>query len=365
MARGRTGAGTRPSIHSVAAYAGVSIATVSKVMQGVATVRPENVKSVQNAIEALGYRINPLAAELRRGRRMLIGAIVPSFEDPFYGRLISALEKSAEQRGYALAATSSRQSEKREAELVTRLQDWRVAGLVVVPVGRGAASTALLLRESGLATVFIGFDAETPQFDSVSADRGLAISDVSRVLVRRGHRRIAILHRDAPAAGAAAPPRALGEALAALDASVAVDYVDMRGAQAKAAAAIGDALGRVTAAVTFWAPAALTVLSAAADRQLSVPRDLSLFSFDDADWMQAFRPRIGSLRAPAEQLGARAIETLFGRLDKPGEPPRAALEPCAIDFRASLADAPGGAPAAPAARPSRPRARKAAGITSA
>lgn len=294
---------------------------------------------------------------------MLIGAIVPSFEDPFYGRLISALEKFAEQRGYALAATSSRQSEKRESELVTRLQDWRVAGLVVVPIGREARSTVLLLKETGLATVFIGFDAETPQFDSVSADRGLAIAEVSRALVGHSHRRVMVVHREADLRGSGGPPQALQRALADLDPQVAVEFVDARGSAARTAAAIGDGLPRVTAVVTFWAPAALMVLNAASDRQRVVPRDLSLFSFDDADWMAAFRPRIGSLQAPAEQLGLRAIETLFGRLDRPGEPPRAALEACMVDFRGSLADAPSGPSPAPAGKPaaSGRRARNAPG----
>ena len=82
MAAAKNTSVVRPSIHSVAAYAGVSIATVSKVMQGDKTVRAENVKSVQNAIEALGYRINPLAADLRRGRRKLVGVIVPTYDDP-------------------------------------------------------------------------------------------------------------------------------------------------------------------------------------------------------------------------------------------------------------------------------------------
>ena len=80
LAGGGKGAGSRVSMQNVAAYAGVSIATVSKVMQGVSTVLPENVTKVQNAIEALGYRINPLGAELRRGRRNLVGLIDRAYQ---------------------------------------------------------------------------------------------------------------------------------------------------------------------------------------------------------------------------------------------------------------------------------------------
>ncbi|MHC2303324.1 LacI family DNA-binding transcriptional regulator [Rhizobium mongolense] len=153
MAVAKNTSGVRPSIHSVAAYAGVSIATVSKVIQGDKTVRPENVKSVQNAIEALGYRINPLAAGLRRGRRNLVGVIVPTYDDPYYASLVGALERQAETRGYAIAATSSRNSEMRELELVGRMEDWRVSGVILVPVKNENGSSARTLHRRILVPI--------------------------------------------------------------------------------------------------------------------------------------------------------------------------------------------------------------------
>lgn len=158
----------RPSIHSVAAYAGVSIATVSKVMQGVATVRKENVVAVQNAIEALGYRINPLGAELRRGQRKLIGAIVRDFEDAVSASLLAALERHVEARGFTMLIASSRHLEEREVELVGRMQDWRVAGLIIES-DAGRQKAALLLRD-GPPAVFIGNPNVQEDFDVVVHD---------------------------------------------------------------------------------------------------------------------------------------------------------------------------------------------------
>lgn len=96
----------RASIHDVASRAGVSAATVSKVMHGVATVKPENAKRVFDAVEALDYRVDPLASDLRRAKRRIIGAVVPEFESEFFGSMITQLERLAEQRGYALVAAS-------------------------------------------------------------------------------------------------------------------------------------------------------------------------------------------------------------------------------------------------------------------
>ena len=173
----------RPSIHNVAAYAGVSIATVSKVMQGVATVRKENVIAVQNAIEALGYRINPLGAELRRGQRKLVGAIVADFQNAKSAQLLSELEKQVESRGYTLMVASSRGSEDREADLVGRMQDWRVAGIVVESVsGRQKAS---LLLEEGPPAVFLGNHWTRGRHDLVVDDIPAAIRDALKLGRRR------------------------------------------------------------------------------------------------------------------------------------------------------------------------------------
>ncbi|MBN9308814.1 LacI family DNA-binding transcriptional regulator [Devosia sp.] len=168
MAAGK-GAGARVSMQNVAAYAGVSIATVSKVMQGVSTVLPDNVTRVQNAIEALGYRINPLGAELRRGRRNLVGLIVPSFEEAATGRLIMQLELEVERRGHVLFVASSHASEKREADTVGRMIDWRVAGVLIRPVKGQKGAGALLLEDAGLPAVYVQEKKTAPRFDTVVA----------------------------------------------------------------------------------------------------------------------------------------------------------------------------------------------------
>lgn len=173
----------RPSIHNVAAYAGVSIATVSKVMQGVATVRRENVIAVQNAIEALGYRINPLGAELRRGQRKLVGAIIADFENQGSAHLLSSLERHVESRGYTLMVASNRGSEDREAELVGRMQDWRVAGIIVESMP-GWQKAPLLLQD-GPPAVFLGNHSAEGLHDVVLDDVPSAIETATSLGMHR------------------------------------------------------------------------------------------------------------------------------------------------------------------------------------
>src|SRR5207247_8995854 len=85
-------------IDDEASHAGVAAATVCKVLAGVTTVKPENAQRVLDAVELLGYRVDPLASDMRRAKRRIIGAIMPEFESEFFGQMVSELEGLAEQR---------------------------------------------------------------------------------------------------------------------------------------------------------------------------------------------------------------------------------------------------------------------------
>src|SRR5690242_15332472 len=179
------GTETRVSMRNVAAYAGVSIATVSKVMQGEPTVLPENVTKVQNAIEALGYRINPLGAELRRGRRYLVGVIVPNLEDVAVGRLVMQLELEIERRGHVLFAACSHDNESRETDIAMRMIDWRVGGVIVSPVKGQKSPAALLIEDAALPLVFVAQRKSNRRNDASAHDAELPPPDMASVVVER------------------------------------------------------------------------------------------------------------------------------------------------------------------------------------
>ena len=186
----RQGQRRRPSIHDVASYAGVSTATVSKVMAGVTTVKPENAQRVFDAVELLGYRVDPLASDMRRAKRRIIGAIMPEFESEFFGQMVTQLESLAEQRGYTLVAASSRESEVREKEILERMHDWRVAGVVLAPVRNEHGPAAGFMKANGMTGVLIDRVLSDDAFDTVSADSAAASAEVARELIGKGHRHI-------------------------------------------------------------------------------------------------------------------------------------------------------------------------------
>ncbi len=134
---------------------------------------------MRDAIAALDYRVDPFASDMRRSHRRMIGVIVPELESEFFGSMVMILERLAEARGYALVVTTSRESEDREAYLIERMNDWRVAGVVLAPVRNEKGSGAARLKRYGLNAVLIDRVGADEDFDTISADGRHASGEVA------------------------------------------------------------------------------------------------------------------------------------------------------------------------------------------
>jgi LacI family transcriptional regulator len=326
----------RASIHDVASRAGVSAATVSKVMQGVATVRPENVQRVYDAVEALGYRVDPLASDMRRAKRRIIGAIVPEFESEFFGSTITQLERLAEQRGYALVAASSRESEERERDILARMHDWRVSGVVLAPVRNEHGPAAGLMKKYGMTGVLIDRVLADDAFDTVSADSAAASAEVARALVEKGHRHVLVIGLGEQAATIRA--RLDGFRTTAL---ILTDR-DVEPLRAKLSEYFSKG-ERPSAVYSLFLKGTLVALSEFRRRGWHYPQDISLVGFDDAEWMQVTWPSIAAVVQPVEQIATEAMDILFRRIDGEEGPPTARLEKCKVLMRESVGS-PGSGP---------------------
>jgi LacI family transcriptional regulator len=336
----------RASIHDVASRAGVSAATVSKVMQGVATVKPENVRRVFDAVETLGYRIDPLASDLRRARRRIIGAIVPEFESEFFGSMITQLESLAEQRGYALVAASSRESEAREKEILARMHDWRVSGVVLAPVRNEHGPAAGFMKENGMTGVLIDRVLADDAFDTVSADSAAASAEVARALVGKGHRHILVIGLGERAATVRARLDGFRTEALRLAPESRIDVLLSERDVEPLRASLRDYFARgerPTAVYSLFLRGTLVALSEFRRHGWHCPDDISLIGFDDAEWMQATWPAIAAVVQPVREIAANAMEVLFRRIDGEGGPPRARLEPCKVLMRESVGS-PGSVP---------------------
>ncbi|WP_192259476.1 LacI family DNA-binding transcriptional regulator [Mesorhizobium caraganae] len=336
----------RASIHDVASRAGVSAATVSKVMAGVTTVKPENAQRVFDAVEQLGYRIDPLASDMRRAKRRIIGAIMPEFESEFFGQMVTQLESLAERRGYTLVAASSRESEAREKEILARMHDWRVAGVVLAPVRNEHGPAADFMKANGMTGVLIDRVLSDDAFDTVSADSAAASAEVARELIAKGHRHILLVGLGEQAATMRARLDGFRTTALKLAPDVRIDVVlaeadvEPLRAQLREYFAKGE---RPTAVYSLFLKGTLVALSEFRRRGWHCPNDISLVGFDDAEWMQVTWPAIAAVVQPVRQIAAEAMDVLFRRIEGEGGPPMARLEPCKVLMRESVGS-PGSGP---------------------
>ena len=183
----------RPTVIDVAHAAGVSVKTVSRVINNVPTVNPQIVERVLAAVAELGFRRNDMARNLRSGQKSVsVGLIIEDFANPFYSTITAAVQEVAARHDALLITASSEEDPDRERRFLLAMCDRRVDGLLVVPAGADHAYLRPEI-EMGVPAVFIDRPPVGLHVDAVLLDNlGGARSGVS-ALVERGHERIALL----------------------------------------------------------------------------------------------------------------------------------------------------------------------------
>jgi LacI family transcriptional regulator len=189
-------AATRPTMHDVAKTAGVSLKTVSRVINDEAGVAAATAERVNAAIAALGYERNDLAASLRHGVSSgTVGLVIEDVANPFYSAIAQAVEDSARAQGRLLITASAREDPEREQELVTALLRRRVDVLLLVPAGR---DHRYVFRSSGqVHAVFLDRPPGLVEADAVLIDNAGGARRAVEHLIEHGHTRIACVSDDA------------------------------------------------------------------------------------------------------------------------------------------------------------------------
>lgn len=336
----------RPTVRDVAQAAAVSPATVSNVLTGRRAVAPERAARVLAAVERLGYRPDPLAANLRSTRRAVLGVLVPELANPFFAELVEALERRAREAGWRLLVATSGEERAEEPRAIEELVAWRPAGLVLVPVDDGFPGRPVVDR-AGLPCVLV--DRVPPDcegFDSVAIDNRAATRAAAYRLAELGHRRFLAVASTLAVANMRERVEGVREVLAR-SASAQVDLLEAGCEVEPAAAAIAGRLDRPdppTAILALTTTLTLAALRALAETGRHIPADCALLGFDDHAWMQVARPAIAAVRQPIGELARLAFDRLRLRAEAEQPPPPCRVRlACDIAWRDSIA-----APRAPA-----------------
>jgi LacI family transcriptional regulator len=176
----------------VARQAGVSVGTVSHVLNRPDLVGDVRRAKVMEAVEALGYVPNRLAQGLRQGRSRLVAMCLPHMASAYFAALADAFEAIASRAGFEVMQVLSHQTPEREARRLAAVLPHRLAGLVIVPSATPEASFDLIAA-AGVPAVVLDRPSPDPRFDYVTLDNQAAMQEAAEVLIKLGHRHILFL----------------------------------------------------------------------------------------------------------------------------------------------------------------------------
>jgi LacI family transcriptional regulator len=327
----------------VARSAGVSVATVSHVLNGTRPVLPHTRQAVLDAVEALGYTPNTLARSLVTSRTRSIGLAVSAISNPYFTEILQGVEARALEHGYSLLIADPHDDPEHERTVVQLLHERRVDGMIVAPSADPRGLLAYLGRHAVPAVLLdrlVDAPADgAPRFDQVCAESTGPTARLVTHLAGLGHRRIGLV---AGRPGLSTTrERITGYRQGLTAAGLPFDarllaHGDSRTAGAEqATAALLSLAAPPTALVTANNAMTIGALRALRERGLSVPGDIALCCFDDFAWADLFSPRLTAIAQPSRDIGARAVQVLLDRLAEPERPARTVRLPCTFVHRTS------------------------------
>lgn len=307
------------SLTDVAARAKVSIATVSRVINNSDKVVPETREAVQKAMQELGYRPNRVARRLRQkgGRRHLLGLILPDIQNPFFAEVARGVEDVAYANQFAVLLCNSDENLKKEAFYLDVMRAESVDGIILPPIAE-RDSAVLKLAQSGMPVVSVDRTLNSTAVDTVEVDNFQGAYEAVEHLIKRGHRRIALIAGRPNLSTSRDRRRGYEEALSAARLPVKPEYIRVGDNKQASGQALADELLGLSPPPTALFVSnnlmAVGALEAIHRRKLKVPDDVAVIGFDDLPWAEALDPPLTVVRQPAYEVGRAAAEMLLKRL---------------------------------------------------
>lgn len=307
------------TMHDVAALAGVSVKTVSNVVNDYPHIRPATREKVQKAIDELGYRMNLSARSLRQGRTGIIGLALPELSLPYFAELADSVIRAAEARGVVVLIEQTGADRQHELDVLTSDRRQLTDGLIFSPLELGPDDADALKVDYPL--VVLGERIFGGDWDHVTMNNVDAARAATQHLIDQGRRRIAVIGAHAGETMGSAALRVLGyqAALAAngipLDPDLIVegglwhratgaeciDHLVGTGVEFDAVFGLNDAL-------------ALGALHALHARGIDVPDTVAVIGFDDIEDAAYTSPTLSSISPGREQIAQEAVDLLLARI---------------------------------------------------
>jgi LacI family transcriptional regulator len=305
------------SIYDVARESGVSVFTVSAVVNNKSHVGKKLRERVEAAIRKLSYRPNLVARSLAKQRTHTIGMIVPDIANPFFPMVVRGAEDAAQKHGYNLLLCNSDDSLDKEEKAIELLLSKRVDGILLTKAaGDFSPSLRHMIKEVGVPFVLVMRTYPKLTKDAVITDDYQGAYDAVCHLARSGRRRIGLISGPLRVSNAIARWEGFHDALKAQGLVSEKQLVVEGDYRIDSGFRAGHALLSHRPDGIYVANHLMTIglLKAAEEMRLSCPEDFGLVSFDDYPWLGVFRPKLSTVELPKHQLGSEAAELLLSRI---------------------------------------------------
>jgi DNA-binding LacI/PurR family transcriptional regulator len=336
-----------PTVKDVAQLAGVSTATVSRVLSDIGGVRSELARRVRGAARKLGYQPNSAARNLRVRSTRALGMVFPDIENPFYASVIAGAEEVLQNAGYSLLLANYGEDPAREHTQLTSLRAERVAGILFAASCKPSVDYQSVL-DAGIALVAVSRIPDGLNVDFVTVSNQEGARHAIEHLLRLGHRRIAFI--DGAVSLSTTRERRAGYEQALRNAGLPVpqelimyaDFFHQAGGY-EAVSKLLNTPKKPTAILVVSNNMALGVLQALQEREIDVPRDVAVVGFGDTPSAALLRPPLTVIAQPAREIGAAGARLLLERLQHPDRPRRSIVLDTQLIVRESCGSkSPGG-----------------------
>ena len=311
-------ASSKPTIRDVAAEAGVSIATVSRALNGRAPIAPETARRVLAAVQALGFRANRTGRELRAGSSRTVGVLVPSLANPVFAESVTGIQDAAREAGWSVLIASSAYEAGRESEAIENLLSHRVGGLILTVADADRSATLDGLDEEGVIYVLLYNQPDRTDRASATIDNVAAGRDATRALISAGHTRLAMV-AGAFAASDRSTQRYHGFVQALTESGLQqVGLIELNFDAPELDAAARRLLtgpDRPTGLFCSTDLLALRMMALVRDAGLDVPGDVAIVGFDGIQVGRLVTPSLATIVQPSHEMGRRAFLHLLARLE--------------------------------------------------
>jgi LacI family transcriptional regulator len=310
-------AGKAASIYDVARESGVSVFTVSAVVNNKSHVGKSLREKVEAAIRKLNYRPNLVARSLAKQKTHTIGMIVPDIGNPFFPIVVRGAEDAAQKHGYNLLLCNSDDSLDKEEKSIELLLSKRVDGILLTKAaGDFRPSLQQMIKEVNTPFVLVMRTYPKLTKDAVITDDYRGAYEAVSHLARAGRKRIALISGPLKVSNAKERWQGFHDALKAESLPYEEDLVIEGDYRLESGYRAGHSLFSRRPDGIYVANHLMTVglLKAAEETGLRCPEDFGLVSFDDYPWLGIFRPRLTTVELPKHQLGSEAAELLIRRI---------------------------------------------------